>query len=157
MKRGVRLMAFSVVVLLTLETSTVAGAQQQSPQPIPPSAPSEPPQLQKTQKPAATPASTTQDARNDPSESLPSAPTPQPEQQAPPQQQQTPQQPVGTAAAPYEKPTGIPGSKPAGAAIAPAKQRRVRAIVIRVGIVLAAGAAIGAVVGLSKATHSTPQ
>lgn len=156
MKRGVRLVVFSVVVLLTLETSTVAGAQQQSPQRILPSAPSEP-QLQNTQKPATTQSSTTQDARNDPSESLPSAPTPQPEQQVPAQQQQTPQQPVGTAAAPYEKPTGVPGSKPAGAAIAPAKQRRVRAIVIRVAIVLAAGAAVGAVVGLSKATHSTPQ
>jgi len=80
-----------------------------------------------------------------------------PAQQEPVQQQTTPQQPVGTAAAPYEKPTGVAGSRPAGAAIAPAKQRRVRAIVIRVGIVLAAGAAVGTVVGLSKATHSAPQ
>ncbi|MGA9585683.1 MAG: hypothetical protein WBQ95_10170 [Terracidiphilus sp.] len=90
----------------------------------------------------------------------PSAPTPQntsPEQQPSAQQPAASQQPVGTAAAPYEKPTGVPGSSPAGAVIAPAKQRRVRAIVVRVSIILAAGAAVGAVVGLSKASHSQPQ
>lgn len=81
----------------------------------------------------------------------------QPAQQ--PSQSQTPaspQQPVGTAAAPYEKPTGVSGSRPAGAAIAPAKQRRVRAIVISLGLVLAGAAAIGAVAGMSKASHSQP-
>jgi hypothetical protein len=92
---------------------------------------------------------------------LPSAPEPQSsaqpqEQPQKAQQQNSPQQPVGTAAAPYEKPTGVPGSRPAGAAIAPAKQRRVRAIVIRVGLVLAGAGAVGAVVGLSKASHSQP-
>ena len=66
------------------------------------------------------------------------------------------QQPVGTAAAPYEKPTGVPGSRPAGAAIAPAKQRRVRAIVISLAVVLAGAGAIGAVAGMSKASHSQP-
>ena len=91
---------------------------------------------------------------------LPSAPVPQsssPQQQAQPAQQpNAPQQPVGTAAAPYEKPTGVPGSRPAGAAIAPAKQRRVRAIVISLGLVLAGAGAIGAIAGLSKASHSQP-
>jgi len=90
---------------------------------------------------------------------LPSAPIPQssPQQQAlPAQQLNPPQQPVGTAAAPYEKPTGVPGSRPAGAAIAPAKQRRVRAIVISLGLILAGAGAIGAVAGLSKASHSQP-
>jgi len=73
-----------------------------------------------------------------------------------PQQQNMPQQPVGTAAAPYEKPTGVAGSRPAGAAIAPAKQRRVRAIVISLGLILAGAGAIGAVAGMSKASHSQP-
>jgi len=80
-----------------------------------------------------------------------------PQSSTPTQTPAIPQQPVGTAAAPYEKPTGVAGSRPAGAVIAPAKQRRVRAIVIKVGIVLAAGAAVGAVIGLSKASHSQPQ
>jgi hypothetical protein len=101
------------------------------------------------------------------SDQLPSAPNPQlalvaqqsqaPQQPTtPPQQSTEPQQPVGTAAAPYEKPTGVPGSRPAGAAIAPAKQRRVRAIVISIGLILAGAGAVGAVVGLSKASHSQP-
>lgn len=152
---GFRLVAFSIVVLLTLETTSVAGAQQ-SPSSIRPSVLSQAPQSINTQQAATPLAATVQDAPNETTDSLPSAPTPQPEQQQPAQQQPPPQQPVGTAAAPYEKPTGVPGSRTAGAAIAPAKQRRVRAIVIRVGIVLAAGAAVGTVVGLSKATHSAP-
>lgn len=154
-RRGIRIVALGIVALLTLETSSAAGAQQ-SPPPISPSVPSQASQPQNTQQAATPSETTTQDALNESPDSLPSAPTPMPAQQAPAQQQTTPQQPVGTAAAPYEKPTGVAGSRPAGAAIAPAKQRRVRAIVIRVGIVLAAGAAVGAVVGLSKATHSTP-
>jgi cytoskeletal protein RodZ len=165
-RRGTRLVAFGVIAILILETSSVAGAQQ-GPAPLPPGIPAQTPQAQNTQSSAPPHEATIQDARNESSDSLPSAPTPMPAQQTPPQQpttpqqpaqqQTTPQQPVGTAAAPYEKPTGVAGSRPAGAAIAPAKQRRVRALVIRVGIVLAAGAAVGAVVGLSKATHSSPQ
>jgi len=143
--RSIRSIALSVVVLLTLETASMAGAQQTQPLQDP-----------SAQQTTAAPHETVQVAENDSSDPLPSAPTPQP-QQAPAQQQETPQQPVGTAAAPYEKPTGVPGSRPAGAVIAPAKQRRVHAIVVRVAIVVAAGAAVGAVVGLSKATHSTPQ
>jgi len=73
-----------------------------------------------------------------------------------PLQPNAPQPPVGTAAAPYEKPTGVSGSRPAGAAIAPAKQRRVRAIVISLGLILAGAGAIGAVAGMSKASHSQP-
>lgn len=133
---------------------------------------------------AAPQVSTTEYSSSQPAEELPSAPVPQaqapsqPQQQTQPGQQQNPpapqdqsappqnqpaqqptapqQPPVGTAAAPYEKPTGVPGSRPAGAAIAPAKQRRVRAIVISLGLILAGGAAIGAVAGMSKASHSTP-
>lgn len=115
-------------------------------------------------------ASTSEVSEIQPSEELPSAPVPQspaqPQQQSQPSPQtepqgQTPeppktQQPVGTAAAPLEKPTGVAGSRPAGAAIAPAKQRRVRAIVISLGLILAGAGAIGAVAGMSKASHSQP-
>lgn len=64
--------------------------------------------------------------------------------------------PVGTAAAPLTRPTGIAASRPAGAAIAPGKQKRVRPIVIRVAIIVGAAAAIGAVAGLSKSSPSRP-
>ena len=73
--------------------------------------------------------------------------------------QQTDQQntnPVGTAAAPVAKPTGVAASRPAGAVIAPAKQRRVRAIVIRVGIIVGAGVAIGTVAALSRSNSGRP-
>jgi cytoskeletal protein RodZ len=94
-------------------------------------------------------------------ETTPDAPQPQnapAQQQAnPPQQQQpAPQQPLGTAAAPYEQPNGITASRPAGAAIAPAKQRRTRTLFIRVGVLVAAAVAVGTVVALSSASPSTP-
>jgi hypothetical protein len=78
-----------------------------------------------------------------------------------PQQAQEPVQsgsgkPVGTAAAPEEKTSGVTASRPAGAVIAPAKQKRARAILIRVGIVVAAAAAVGCVVGLSKGSSARP-
>lgn len=87
---------------------------------------------------------------------LPQAPA---QQGTPPNsdQQQTPaQQPVGTAAAPEEKPVGVAASRPAGAVIAPAKQRRVRIILIRTAIVIGAAAAVGTVVALSKGSPSRP-
>ncbi len=64
--------------------------------------------------------------------------------------------PVGTAAAPYEKTTGVAASRPAGAVIAPAKQRRARSILIRVSVVVGAAAAIGTVALLSRASPSRP-
>jgi len=73
------------------------------------------------------------------------------------QQQNGAQQPVGTAAAPYERTMGVAASRPAGAAIAPGKQRRVRTILISVGVIVAAGVAIGTVAGLSRASASRPQ
>ena len=63
---------------------------------------------------------------------------------------------VGTAAAPYEKASGVTASRPAGAVIAPAQQHRVRRIFIRVGILVGAGAALAAVAALSRASPSRP-
>ena len=64
--------------------------------------------------------------------------------------------PVGTAAAPYEKTMGVAASRPAGAAIAPAKQRRVRTILISVGVIVGAGIAVGSVAALSHGSPSRP-
>jgi len=72
------------------------------------------------------------------------------------QGQDTKQKPVGTAAARTATPAGVAASEPAGSAIAPAKQRRVRTILISVGAVLGAGAAVGAVAALSSASPSRP-
>jgi len=70
--------------------------------------------------------------------------------------EQKPQRPVGTAAAEAPKVSGITAAEPAGVAIAPAKQHRARAIVLKVGALVGAGAALGTVVGLTEATHSKP-
>lgn len=67
-----------------------------------------------------------------------------------------PQRPVGTAAAEAPKVNGITAAQPSGVAIAPAKQRRVRTIVLRVGAIIGAGVAVGAVVALTAGTSSKP-
>lgn len=66
------------------------------------------------------------------------------------------QRPVGTAAAEAPKVSGVTAAQPAGVAIAPAKQRRVRILVLKVGAIIGAGVAIGTVVALSAATPSKP-
>ena len=87
----------------------------------------------------------------------PAASTPQGEKsQAPEAQDQKPQRPVGTAAAESPTVNGITAAQPAGVAIAPAKQRRTRTIVIRTGAIIGAAAAIGAVVALTAGTSSKP-
>jgi hypothetical protein len=67
-----------------------------------------------------------------------------------------PSEPVGTAVAPLESPVGAAVSRPTGAAIAPAKQKRRHTFIIRLGLVVGAAVAIGTVVALSKASPSRP-
>jgi hypothetical protein len=74
------------------------------------------------------------------------------------QQQKTDklQRPVGTATAPAPAVSGVTAAQPAGVAIAPAKQHRVRTIILRTGAILGAAAAVGTVVALTEATPSKP-
>jgi len=64
--------------------------------------------------------------------------------------------PVGTAVAPVVRPEGTAASRPAGAAIAPAKQRRRRTIAIRVALLVGAGVAIGTVTAATLGSPSHP-
>lgn len=73
------------------------------------------------------------------------------------QDQSGPAKPVGTAAAPAVKGTGVSGSRVSGAAIAPGKQRRVRTFLISVAVVVGACVAVGTVVALTHATPSQPR
>jgi len=66
-------------------------------------------------------------------------PTAQPVQS----QSQQSQKPVGTAASEAPDARGIAASQPAGVAIAPAKQRRTRTIILRMGAIIGAGVAVG--------------
>jgi hypothetical protein len=96
-------------------------------------------------------------ANSQPNRSQPDAPIPSTESM--PQQPQAnlpPQKPVGTAAAESPNVSGIAASQPAGAAIAPAKQRRARIIVLKVGAIVAAGVAVGTVAALTRGTPSKP-
>ena len=89
------------------------------------------------------------------------APINEPEPGAPrapqaPEQSGTPA-PLGTAVAPYGKGIGIAASRPAGAVIAPAKQRRTRSFVIKLSVLIGACVAVGTVVALSNSSPSQPQ
>jgi hypothetical protein len=100
-----------------------------------------------------------------PTQELPAAPSStnaQPQTALTAPQDQTPQPPqkieppLGAAGAEAGNPAGGLASKPAGNAIAPAKQRQVRSMLIKVGAIAAGAAALGIVYGLTRATPSTP-
>lgn len=79
-----------------------------------------------------------------------------PVQQPPPATPATPNEPLGAAAAETVPTVGVAASRPAGAALAPAKQRRVRTILIRTGAVLGAVAALGVTMALTEGSPSKP-
>lgn len=65
-------------------------------------------------------------------------------------------EPVGAAAAEKVPTQGGAASKPAGVAIAPAKQHQTRSLLIKIGAIAAAGVAAGTIYALSRGTPSTP-
>jgi cytoskeletal protein RodZ len=97
---------------------------------VPPDAPSE---VQRSQEPQAPPPTTQMQST-----------------------QQAPSVPLGTATAQQGATRGGLASRPAGEAIAPAKQRQVHSLLIRLGLVAAGAVAVGTVVGLTRGTSSTP-
>ena len=113
-------------------------------------------------KPGAQPTTTDSD--------LPDAPSAAPQQpsttylDANQQPEDTPQNapqpgsqaPLGTATAEKGVTVGGAASRPAGTAIAPTKQRQSRSLAFKVGAVLAGGAALGTIYGLSRKTPPAP-
>jgi hypothetical protein len=140
-----RLISGGQILLLAIPLTATAGAQQQA-APASPTETAQPAQSNSTANP--------QNAN------VPPAPNPQTAsstaQSTDKQNESDTNKPVGTAIAPYEKTMGVTASRPAGAVIAPAKQRRIRAIVIKVGVIAAAGVAIGTVAALSHSSTSQP-
>jgi hypothetical protein len=65
-------------------------------------------------------------------------------------------EPVGAATAESVPTSGGAAAKPAGVAIAPAKQHQTRSLILKLGAVAAAGAALGTIFALSHGTSSTP-
>jgi cytoskeletal protein RodZ len=154
-------------MLLAQQASPEAPAQTQEPQAQPQS--TQQPQDQNQAQPQ-TENPDRQDVEDKASQELinrnhlpdsPGATKPQPEQpKAAPAVAQQPvrstPQPTGTAAAQAGKLSGNAASRPAGAAIAPAKQRQVRSFLIKMGVIAGAGVAIGTVALLSKGTSPKP-
>jgi hypothetical protein len=83
-------------------------------------------------------------------DTLPATPAPQPKAE------QQMQQPLGAATAEGVPTVGGAASRPAGEAIAPDKQRQRRSLLLKVGLIAAAGVAVGTVAALSKGTSAKP-
>lgn len=83
-------------------------------------------------------------------EPLPASPTPQP-------RSEQFQQPLGAATAEGVTTVGGAASRPAGMAIAPDKQKDRHSLLIKVGLIAAAGIAVGTVAALSKGTSAKPK
>jgi hypothetical protein len=79
-------------------------------------------------------------------QSTPDAPQPKTQQS----------EPQGAATAENVNTAGGAAAKPAGVAIAPAKQHQARSLLIKIGAFVAGGAAAGTVYALSRGTSSTP-
>jgi hypothetical protein len=124
-----------------------------APENAPPPAGAATPDASQSQQPpgASTPPDTGQ-PQQQPSQPELKPPSSRPAEPAQP----NPDAPVGTAVAPYEKGVGVGASRPAGAVIAPAKQRRTRSFLVKSALVIGAAVAVGTVVGLSNASPSRP-
>ncbi len=157
--------ASTLVLALLLNPFVYASAQEPAP------TPAADPQLQNGGTTQSTPPATASPNPAAPAhDELPNSPgslqaqsaaptTEQPAQtpaQSPTQSQNGTREPLGTAAAKTIPTTGIAASRPAGSALAPAKQRRVRSILIRTGALVGAAAAIGVTMALSMGSPSRP-
>ena len=133
--------------------------QQQTPTSNPQSGPTryDPAQAPLAPVPSARPSETSTVPPDAPSEVQRNQQAQAPENppQAKPVQSQ-PANPLGTATAQQGATRGGVASRPAGEAIAPAKQRQVHSLLIKLGLVAAGAAAVGTVVGLTRGTSSVP-
>jgi hypothetical protein len=102
---------------------------------------------------ASTPQSS-QSSTASQNDSLPDAPAPQ-SVQTPSSQQPAPA-PSGVAGAKAANMKGAPVAQPAGAAVAPARQRGHRSLLIKLGLLAGAGIAVGSAVALSERSPARP-
>ena len=169
----------ALILVVTLTGVPSAFAQQTQPAATPNIAPTPVPQTDQAapQQPSQTPVpgNTQADPTQGPLEPVAPAPLPDsPSASQPAQQQPTtvqtapasnapavpsghrPIDPQGAATAETAPTLGGAASKPAGAAIAPAKQRQMRSFLIKLGAIAGAGIALGTVYALTRGTSSTP-
>jgi hypothetical protein len=89
-------------------------------------------------------------------DSLPDAPQSQSAPTAQQDEQQPATPPSGAAGAKAANVKGAPVAQPAGAAVAPPRQRGHRSLLIKLGVLAGAGIAVGSVVALSERSPSRP-
>lgn len=122
------------------------------------------PEMMAAQAQSTNPPSAPQTTAQQPLPDAPSAsPAPQSNGNTPQNQDQgrkppaqPAQAPAGTGAAEAGPTAGGAGSKPAGMAIAPAKQHQVRSFLIKLGAIAGGAVAIGTVYALSRSSPSRP-
>ena len=177
-----RFSSFARTTLVLVLASALTGvpsavAQQTQPAATPNVSPTPVPQAGQAEQPTQTPVpgNTQADPTQGPLEPVAPAPLPdspsasQPSQQQPTTVQTAPAtsapsvpsghrpiDPQGAATAETAPTLGGAASKPAGAAIAPAKQRQMRSFLIKLGAIAGAGIALGTVYALTRGTSSTP-
>lgn len=83
---------------------------------------------------------------------LPEAPQPQSAQTS----QESTQAPTGAAGAKTAPAKGAPAAEPVGAAVASVRQHSHRSLLIKVGLLVGAGVAVGTVIALSEKSPSRP-
>jgi hypothetical protein len=175
--------ALVLVLGATLSGVPAAFAQQAQPATNPNTTPTPVPQTDQAapQQPTQTPVpgNTQVDPTQGPLEPVAPAPLPDSPSASQPQPQPQQQQPTTVQTAPASNAPAVPSghrpidpqgaataesaptlggaaSKPAGAAIAPAKQRQMRSFLIKLGAIAGAGVALGTVYALTRGTSSTP-
>jgi hypothetical protein len=149
---GARFVSASLALLISSNPAFVSAQVQSSPQPSNQSENN----TADAQLLAALPdsASASWVQSNAPAQS--SSPESSPQSSSAQTKSQTPtsQAPTGTAAAPGVTTSGNAASRPAGAAIAPPKQRQVHSLLLKMGLIAGAGVALGTVAALSFASPS---
>ncbi len=158
---GLKYAAFVVMVFCAGFSSGAQSSHQQSPpaaSEVRKSTQTTPPQSQMQGPPLESPPSNTSDSNV----GLSSPPQKGEPQQVMPASQATKPigpipQPLGTGAAPEMVAGGVTASRPAGAAIAPAKQKRTLSFSVRTALVVGGAVALGVVTGLTLATSGRPR
>src|SRR4029434_4193795 len=159
MSKGIcRLFKIVLVVLLSVAVSMAAEPFPQDPQQPAQTEPSRPADDSQqalardsgTGATANTPLAELPDARSS------AAPVQQKQNDSAAQTQNPAAVPSGTAGAKAAPAKGAPASRRVGSAIAPAKQRERRSLLIKMGLVAGACVAVGTAVALSKGSPSRP-
>jgi hypothetical protein len=150
---GARLVSASLALLISSNPAFVSAQVQSS---LPPSNRSENTPGDEQQLAALPDSASASWIQSNAAPAQSSSPESSPQSSSTQTKSQTPtsQTPSGTAAAPGVTTSGNAASRPAGAAIAPPKQRQVRSLLLKMGLIAGAGVALGTVAALSMASPS---